>query len=393
MRQFTNVRALLTGFVALALLALALPASALCPFCPGGQLSLAEEIETMDAAVVATLVKVYPLKDADELAQAQFEITHIIRGEKRVRIGDKFDAIFFGDGKPGTPFLLMGVGDEKLSWTNPMVVTDRAKDYLVSLGKVPTRGLERLKFFQQYLEDEDSLLAEDAYHEFAKVNYAQIKEFKPHLKHDQLVNWIRNTEIVATHRRMYLVMLGVCGTQQDLPLLEASMKSKNRKDKAGLDALIACYVTLGGESGLTHVEELFLKNKQADYADTYSAIMALRFHATEGGVLEPKRVLAGLKHVLKRHEIADLVIPDLANGEDWTALEELFELFKTADDKQTWVKVPVINYLRKCPLERAKELLKECEKLDPAAVKRANTLFPEPAPAQTRTSRFSAWRC
>jgi hypothetical protein len=356
-------------------------ARGMCPFCPGGQLSLAEEIATMDAAVVAKLIKVYPLKDGDELAKAQFEITTVIRGEKRVRVGDKFDSVYFGDGKPGTSFLLMGTGDEQILWLNPMSVSGRAQNYLVSLRNVPARGAERLKFFQQYLEDEDSLLAEDAYHEFANLSYAQIKEFKPHLKHDQLVTWIRNTEIVATHRRMYLVLLGVCGTKQDLPLLETYLTSMNRKDKVGLDALIACYVTLGGEAGLAQVEELFLKNKQADYADTYAAIMALRFHVTEGGVLEPKRILAGMKHVLKRHDIADLVIPDLASGEDWSALEELFELFKTADDKTTWVKVPVINYLRKCPLERAKELLKECETLDPAAVKRANTLFPEPVPA------------
>jgi hypothetical protein len=385
---------LLIGFVFFSTLVQSASAATLCPFCPGGQLSLAEEIETMDAAVVAKVVRLYPVGNKDDLAKAQFEVTDIIRGEKRVRVGDKFDSVFFGEGGLGSFHLLMGVGDERIAWSNPMLVTERARKYLVGLNKVPASGVERLQFFQGYLEDEDQLLAEDAYHEFAKVSYAQIKEMKPHLQHDRLVGWIRNTDLVATRRRMYLVLLGVCGTPQDLPLLEASMKSKNRKEKSGLDALIACYVTLGGEAGLVQVEELYLKNKQADYADTYSAIMALRFHATEGGVLEAKRVLASMKHVLKRHEIADLVIADLARGQDWSAVEELFELFKTADDKSTWVKVPVINYLRQCPLERAKDLLKECEKLDPAAVKRANTLFPEPMPSsQTRQSRFQGWRC
>lgn len=355
-------------------------AATACPFCPGGQLSLAEEIATMDAAVVVKLIKVYPLNGAD-VAKAQFEIIDVIRGEKRVRVGDKLDSVYFGDGRLGSPFLLMGVGDEQINWSNPMLVTERSRSYLVSLGKVPAKGAERLKFFQQYLEDEDSLLAEDAYHEFANLSYSQLKEFKPHLKHDQIVKWVRQADIVPTHRRMYLVLLGICGTKLDLPLLEASMKSTNRKDKTGLDALIACYVTLGGEQGLTLVEDLYLKNPQAEYIDTYAAVMALRFHASEGGVVEPKRILASLKHVLKRHEIADLVIPDLANGEDWTAMDELFELFKTADEKSTWVKLPVITYLRKCPLDRAKEMLKECEKLDPDAIKRANMIFPEPVPA------------
>jgi hypothetical protein len=36
----------------------------------------------------------------------------------------------------------------------------------------------------------------------------------------------------------------------------------------------------------------------------------------------------------------------------------------------------VINYLRACPRPEAKAYLVELEKIDPAAVKRANTFFP-----------------
>ena len=57
-------------------------------------------------------------------------------------------------------------------------------------------------------------------------------------------------------------------------------------------------------------------------------------------------------------------------------MDRLFDLYKNADEKTSWVRVPVVNYLRACPLPKAKELLKECEKIDPQAVKRANTFFP-----------------
>jgi hypothetical protein len=355
---------------------------AACPFCPPGQLSLTDEMASMDVVVIAKLIKIYPLGGgADELAKAQFEVSEVVKGEKTAKAGEKFDSVFFGDGKPGNLYLIMGIDPPKTMWSSPLLVTPRAKDYLVKLKQLPKDGNERLKFFQQYLEDDDQLLGHDAYDEFAKASYAQLKEFKPHLQHDQLVKWIGDTDIPASYRRLYLVMLGLCGSEKDLPMLEAGLKATDRKSKAGFDALIACYLTLKGEAGLQLIEELFLKNKKADYADTYSAIMALRFHATEGAVIPPKRVLSSMKHVLQRHEIADLVIPDLASGEDWSAVEELFELFKTADEKTTWVRVPVINYLRKCPLERAKDLLKECERLDPAAVKKANTFFPAPTAA------------
>ena len=103
-------------------------------------------------------------------------------------------------------------------------------------------------------------------------------------------------------------------------MLEKFIKSEDRKEKQGLDALIACYITLKKEAGLPLIEELFLKNKKSDYADTYAAIMALRFHASEGKVVEKKRLLEGFHYMLERPELADLVIPDLARFEDWAPI-------------------------------------------------------------------------
>src|SRR4029453_14076489 len=127
-----------------------------------------------------------------------------------------------------------------------------------------------------------------------------------HLHHDQVVSWIKNPDVPASRRRLYFVMLGVCGSQNDLAMIEEFMKSSDRKSKSGLDALIACYLTLKGEAGLPLVEQLFLANEKADYADTYAAIMAIRFHGTDGGKIEPKRLVKSLHHMLQRPELADL---------------------------------------------------------------------------------------
>src|SRR5205814_924590 len=160
-------------------------------------------------------------------------------------------------------------------------LTDRGIKYLTDLVKLPKDGPERLVFFQQYLEDADEMLARDAYDEFARAPYAQLKSIKDQLQHDQVVAWIKNQDIPASRRRL---------------------------------------------------------------------------------------------------ELADLVIPDLAKWEDWSVMDRLFELYKTANDKNSWVRVPVVNYLRACPLPKAKELLDQCEKIDPSAVRRAN-MFPGAAPA------------
>src|SRR5437868_4812050 len=363
-----------------------------CPFCTAASQTFSEELKTMDVAVIARLVKVpeQSNKAGDEIQKATFEIYQIVKGEGLIKPKEKFETLYFGDGTVGKSFLVMGISPPATMWSTPLPLTDRGTKYLNDLVKLPKDGAERLVFFQEYLEDNDEMLARDAYDEFARAPYSQLKAIKSQLNHDQTVAWIKNADIPASRRRLYLVILGITGTEKDLPMIEEFMKSNDRKQKSGLDALIACYLTLKGEAGLPLVEKLFLANDKADYADTYAAIMAIRFHGSEGGVLDAKRLVKALHPMLQRPEVADLVIPDLAKWEDWAVMDKLFELYKTANDKNSWVRVPVVNYLRVCPLPKAKELLKECETIDPAAVKRANTFFPAgpnaPAPSAEKAS-------
>ncbi len=169
-------------------------------------------------------------------------------------------------------------------------------------------------------------------------------------------------------------------------LLEKMIRSDDRKVKAGLDAMIACYLTLRGPQGMPLIEELFLKDDQAEYADTYAAIMAIRFHGTETQVIEQERLVAALRHMLSRAELADLVIPDLARWEDWEVIPQLVELFKKSDESSSWVRVPVINYLRACPLPEAKRQLEELAKIDPDAIRRAETFFPFDKTGESQTT-------
>lgn len=180
-------------------------------------------------------------------------------------------------------------------------------------------------------------------------------------------------------------MLGVCGQVEDADMLEEFMQSDNLDDKLGLDAMIACYLTLKGKAGMPLVKKLFLDNKDADYAHSYSAIMALRFHASETEVLPRESVIEGLRCILDRNALADLVIPDLARMEDWDSLPRLVELFETANPTESWARVPIINFVRACPLPEADEAMGKLKAIDPAAVKRASTFFPFARKATPKT--------
>lgn len=353
-----------------------------CPFCAAVSQTFTEEIDSMDAVVIGELVKLPPKADPDEdvanreAPKATFKIVQVVKGDTFLKGMETVQTIYFGDGKLGQPFLIMGVDPPKLMWSTPLQITARARKYIPQLLALPKEGPQRLEFFQQYLEDEDEMLARDAYDEFAKAPYPEVIALKEKMDHERLVYWIQDQDVPASRRRLYLTMLGVCGTEQDLPMLESMLKSEDRKAKAGLDAMIGCYLTLKGSEGMPLVEELFLKNDKAEYADTYAAIMALRFHGSETEVIPRKRLLQGLRFMLDRPQLADLVIPDLARWEDWDSMPRLVQLFKEADEKSSWVRVPVINYLRACPNPEAEKYITELEKIDPDAVKRANTFFP-----------------
>ncbi len=368
-------------------LALVLPGLAgACPFCAATSQTLSEEMTAADAAVLAQLVSMPDAEAGDEagpgdpaMGESIFRVKRVLRGQEHVAEGSEIKALHFGEADKDTVFLLNGQLLPDLKWGTPIPLASRAEEYVGKLLSLPEKGGARLAFFQEYFEDEDPVLAQDAYDEFARAPFDDVKELKDQMHHDRLVAWIKDPEISPSHRRLYLTMLSVCGGPDDLPMLEEMMRSDDRRVKAGLDAMIACYLTLEGPEGMPLVEQLFLDNKDAEYADTYAAIMALRFHGQETDVIPKERLLEGLRHMLDRPELADLVISDLARWEDWSVRDRLVELFKTADETSSWVRVPVINYLQACAKQsqqygdEAEAAIKELEKIDPSAVKQAQT--------------------
>ncbi len=351
-----------------------------CPFCSAVQVTFTEEIKTNDVAVIAALVeRPKPSNDGSdelELLKAKFKIVDVLKGGEDTKKGDTFLALYIGEAPIGKEFLVMGIEPPKVEWGAPIELTERSKEYLHHLMKLPAEGAERLAFFQDHLEDKDPLISRDAYDEFATTPYGELKNLKGQMKHDAFLQRLQDPKTDISHRRLYLTMLGICGTKNDLPLLEKMIKSDDRAMKAGLDALLGCYLTLKGADGLPLIRDRFIKNETAEFTDQYQAIMALRFHAEEGGVIEKDEIAKVLRHMLDRPKYADLVVADLARWGDWSVIDRMFVLFRDADQDSLWVREPIVNYMRACPLPKAKEYLKEFEKIDAKAVKRASGFFP-----------------
>ena len=367
-----------------------------CPFCPAVGMTLSEELRSVDAAVVVRLVDRPPAPAAGAPIGAipcTFEVVEALKGEELLARQPgaakpyRIEIPFFGEQALGTPFFSSGIGPANLVWATPTELKAGDLDYVRKLPKLALVGAERLAFFQNYFESDAPLAAADAFDEFAKASYADLTAIKDKMPREKLLKWIGDKDVTRTRRRLYLCMLSVCGKPEDVPMLEKLIRFDDRAMRPALDAIIGAYLALKGVDGLPLVEDLFLKNPAAEYTDTYSALMALRFIGSETTAFPRARLTESMRHMLARPTLADLVIPDLTRWQDWSALPRLVELFKTADENSAWVRVPVVNYLRACPLPEAKTHLAELTKIDPEAVKRASFFVPQGAEASEGAHR------
>ncbi|MDA1040546.1 MAG: hypothetical protein O3A37_09700 [Planctomycetota bacterium] len=364
-----------------------------CPFCSAVSLTFAQEIAQSEAAVIARLVEPPPasalLPTAEgPLPKGKFAVVEVLKGGELVDASGHMGAdatlietILLEEKPVGSLYLLMAVEPPKLVWSSPVPVSERAVVYIRKLADLPEKGPDRLAFFQQYLEDQDEPLARDAYDEFAVAPYEDVKGLEDRMDPTQLLAWITDPKVQTNRRRLYATMLGVCGTKADAKEIERILVGKDLDEseaevRSGLDALIACHVTLTGAEGLDLVDELFLKRGDRDvpFTETYAAVMALRFLGEESETVPRERVLASLRLLLAEPKLADLVVADLARWQDWSVVGRLTELFETATADNIFVREPIVNYMRACPLPEAAEALVKLEKIDPDAVRRAATM-------------------
>jgi len=301
-------------------------AMATCPFCSAVALTFSEQIEQQEVAVVAKLIEKPkpPETDTFDFPDGKFEIVGVLKGKKIVNTGMTFTTQVVGVYPVGQKFLIMGQGAPDIAWTTPIKTTERVFKYLQKIQK--------------------------------------------------LLEFIKSPKTTINRRRLYFTMLGVCGKPEDAKMLEGLIRSDSRKQQAGLDALVGCYLTLVGKEGLPLIEERFLTNEKADYVDLTNVMDALRFHATETDIISTADIVPAVRTILDHPDHADIVIEDLARWGDWTVVDKLAKRFKELDEDDNWQRVPIAAYLLACPTDEATEHIKELEKIEPEAFARASYL-------------------
>ena len=151
--------------------------------------TLSQEIEGADVALIAELIQPMPTSERrparrrrpppSSASSRSSAATSELAGAKEI------DVVYFGDESPRQE--VHDHGPRRRHRPGPRLddaraALDRAPSTTSSkLPTVPAEGADRLAFFQDYLEDDDPLLAQDAYDEFARTPYAEVIELGPRM--------------------------------------------------------------------------------------------------------------------------------------------------------------------------------------------------------------------
>ena len=350
-----------------------------CPFCTAPSYTLSEEIEQ------ATSVQLLELKsrptranrDSTERLVGRFRVIDEFKPRlSRSRIesaakserhdlsskigarpvsGDKeLQFQLDPEWRSGDLFALIQRKQNENSPDVPIPVSRSGWRYLTTLPSHSIATPDRLRFFVRYLEHSDTLVANDAYGEFANAPYKEIVAMRESLPRHRLRQWILDSrradqQVIATRRGLYGMLLGLCGTSSDAALLRRVIVDDWNPDdgfRLGIDGMIGGYLLLTGDTGLKLIEQSKLANTSVPFAETYAAMRALRFAWTYGsGSISRDQLRMAMRHLLKRPELADLVIVDLARWKDWEVQPLLMQMYGEEAYQVPAIKRAIIRFM------------------------------------------------
>lgn len=317
-----------------------------CPFCSAPSLTLSEQLTQADAAVLVQWVE-GKAPTEKETGSTTYAVIEVARGPKdKLKKDDKINVPRFRAGKKGDLFMLFGTKDKEIDWNSPLEVTETTYQYIVQAPSPETATTKRLEYFLKFLEYPDQLVSNDAYGEFANAPYEDIVKIRDKMDRAKISKWVTNKETSPTRLGLYGLLLGLCGNDEDVKLMQTKINEQTEDFRLGIDGLISGYLLLTGDKGLDVIDTEKLKAKKVPFSETYAAMQALRFMWTYGGArIGQERLRQSMRELLDRPELADLVVADLARWEDWSVQDRLMKLYGEGEYNIPSIKRAIVRYL------------------------------------------------
>jgi hypothetical protein len=339
-RWLTATLLLCVSFVALA-----------CPLCMGYRPSTAQQLATLEHAVLAI-----PVADGDD-----YRVVATIKGApppdgKIAAAAVHVDAAKIAGGKP----LLLArgevwpmwvsfgaMGSEHAGWLREIVVGKPSTEFNASEWRA------RVARMLPYLESPEPMVAEVAYGELATAPYAALQVAKPRLAATSVRRWLADAKLAA-RQPLYLLLLGITGDSSDAVYAERRLDAAwTAGDATNVGSLLAADLELRGPVRLSWVDERYLLDPKRTTPEVEAALLALSAHGDANGRIPRERVIASYRQFMQVHkDIAGYVARDFAEWQYWDAVPEYVTLMQSNIRQQYPSRLAIVAYLRQSPLAK-----------------------------------------
>jgi len=359
-----------------------------CPFCDAPTTTLSEQLGTCHVAVLVKWVSAEKpaAMDFAEGTTTYAVLASIGPGAAQYPVNHPIVVPRYISGRAEDECLLFGsLNDEKLAWGLPLPISRDCWKYIISAPAKELPVKDRLPFFLAHLEHADPEIAMDAYSEFAGIPYEELKAIRKQLPREKVIAWLQDPFTIPTRKGLFGLMLGLCGTPADVPMMEAIIRLQPEDSRMGIDGLMAGYLLLTGNKGLQQLSQWKLDDPATPDHEIYSLLKTLEFMWTYGREhVEPAQLRLTLRQILVRPQLTGLVVLDLARWQDWEVMDQLAGSYGQEPYADAHPRQCIVRYLLAAAKDapaadstgidyraRAKDYLAKIREHDPATVRYA----------------------
>lgn len=231
-------------------------------------------------------------------------------------------------------------------WDAPTIVTPEEFRYITSAPEQDSEQQGRLRFFLGFLEHDRNLIAADAWGEFARSEYSEIRALSGEFPREKLREWIADPEASPERLSLYGLMLGMCGDESDADFLRAQIGMDAPAEvRFGIEGLMGGLLALSGESGLEFLEHTRLQS-DVETLEAFAAVQAIQFIWNhEPDRIPKKRLQQALHLTLDDESLREISIRNLARWKDWTLVPRLTEVYDVCKNDDPGTTRAIVGYL------------------------------------------------
>lgn len=221
-----------------------------------------------------------------------------------------------------------------------------------------SEGDARLALAAARLEDPDPLVAKLAHDAIARAPYAALATLAGTLDPATLRAFVAAPGR-AEWRPSYILLLGFAGDAGDAAAIDAQLGAGlARQDATDLAALLAADMELRGPDRVAWVEATYLAERGRSLPEVEAALAALSVQGDADATVPRAEVVAAFRRFIRaRPPMAGFVAPDLGRWQAWEASPDYAALIEAGAVTDPAEEFAILAYLQQSPDPAAKAAL------------------------------------